>query len=74
LISHLERFASGADRSVQWAKDAESLLDEIEEWDDVEDEFQDSLALYRPGGGAHLIGETEMEELVRRVLAHLKSK
>lgn len=71
LISHLERFRSGLDRSVQWAKDAETLLDNIEEWDEIIDDLQDSLSVYRPGGGSHLIDEKEMEAIVLQTLGHL---
>jgi hypothetical protein len=74
LISHLERFARGDDRSVQWAKDAESLLDELEPWDQLLDEFQDDLSLYRPEGGPHLIDEAAMTALVQRTLETLKGR
>ena len=73
LVSHLEKFASGTDRSVQWAKDAETLLDDIEEWDELIDELQDALSLYRPGGGPHLIDESEMHAFVGKVLVRLTS-
>lgn len=74
LISHLEKFVRGEDRSVQWAKDAESLLDELEPWDDLLDKLQDDLALYRPGGGPHLIDEAAMTRLVQRALESLKGR
>lgn len=35
LIAHLKLFALGVDRSVQWAKDAETLLDGLEPWDQL---------------------------------------
>lgn len=71
LISHLEKFSSGLDRSLQWAKDAETLLDDIEEWDEIIDDLQDSLSVYRPGGGPHLIDEEEMETIVLQTLDRL---
>ncbi|WP_146259907.1 hypothetical protein [Pseudomonas sp. URMO17WK12:I2] len=67
LIEHLNKFMSGSDISVQWAKDAETLLDEIEEnegfseFENLFDELQEKLSLYRPGGGEHLIDEFEMK-------------
>lgn len=75
LISHLKRFINGSDVSVQWAKDAETLLDEIEETDgfhelkDIFDDLQDKLSLYRPGGGDHLIDEFEMKSSCMKVVS-----
>lgn len=59
LIEHLDKFVKGSDISVQWAKDAETLLDEVEdaegfnEFEDILDDLQEKLSLYRPGGGDH---------------------
>jgi hypothetical protein len=73
LISHLRQFESGLDRSIQWAKNAETLLDDIPGWDDTIDELQDALSVYRPGGGPHLIDEERMAEIVSQTLARLNS-
>jgi hypothetical protein len=74
LIAHLERFLRGDDRSMQWANDAETLLDELEARDDLLDELQDDLSLYRPGGGPYLIDEGAMESRVRHTLKTLSSR
>lgn len=74
LVSHFEKFAAGADRSVQWAKDAESLLDNIEKWDELLDKIQECLSLYRPEGGPHLVDEKAMEAFVLYALARLKAR
>lgn len=74
LLAHLERFARGDDRSVQWAKDAEALLDELEPWDHLLDELQGDLSLYRPEGGPHLIDEAAMTALVHRTLQAMKGR
>ncbi|MFL1418961.1 hypothetical protein ACI77M_22560 [Pseudomonas fildesensis] len=77
LIEHLDRFVSGSNISVQWAKDAETLLDEIEEnegfgkFENLFDELQEKLSLYRPGGGEHLIDEFEMKLFCVRVVSAL---
>ncbi|MCD7037809.1 MULTISPECIES: hypothetical protein [Pseudomonas] len=77
LIEHLDRFVSGSNISVQWAKDAETLLDEIEEnegfgkFENLFDELQEKLSLYRPGGGEHLIDEFEMKLFCIRVVSAL---
>lgn len=73
LVAHLESFRSGANRSAQWAKDAETLLDVFGEQDDILDELQDALSVYRPGGGPHLLDEDGMERLVVHLLGRLKS-
>lgn len=74
IIVHLERYLRGEDRSVKWAKAAETLLDEIEPWDELLDELRDDLSLYRPEGGPHLVNESAMEGLVRRALKTLESR
>lgn len=77
LIEHLDRFVSGSNISVQWAKDAETLLDEIEEnegfgkFENLFDELQEKLSLYRPGSGEHLIDEFEMKLFCIRVVSAL---
>lgn len=77
LIEHLDRFVSGSNISVQGAKDAETLLDEIEEnegfgkFENLFDELQEKLSLYRPGGGEHLIDEFEMKLFCVRVVSTL---
>jgi hypothetical protein len=80
LIKQLNKFVDGCDISVQWAKDTESLLDEIEdsesmyELEDVFDRLQDHLSLYSPGGGDHLIDEIQMKSICKRTISILKSK
>ena len=74
LILHLERFLRGEDRSVAWAKAAETLLDDLEPRDALLDELQDGLSLYRPGGGERLIDEKAMERLTRNTLTTLESR
>ncbi len=74
LVAQLELFESGADRSVQWAKDTESLLDQIALWDELIDDLQDQLALYRPGGGPHLVDEHEMARIVVSALKVLRKE
>jgi uncharacterized protein with PhoU and TrkA domain len=71
LIRHFERFSSGADRSVQWAKDAESILDQLDASDQILVEAQELLSLYRPEGGPHLVGEAEMTSFVHRAMGVL---
>ncbi|WP_153050189.1 hypothetical protein [Pseudomonas sp. MF4836] len=77
LIEHLNRFVGGSNISAQWAKDAETLLDEIEEnegfgeFESFFDELQEKLSLYRPGGGEHLIDEFEMKLFCVRVVSAL---
>ncbi len=74
LIAHLEKFLLGQDRSVQWAKDAESILDGFPDLDESLDEFEGALSLYRPEGGPHLVAEKEMETIVKCVLRHLNQE
>ncbi|WP_236234136.1 hypothetical protein [Pseudomonas tohonis] len=80
LIEHLDRFVSGLDISIQWAKDAETLLDEIEEkegfgeLEDLIEELQEKLSLYRPGGGEHLIDEHEMKLFCVKAVSVLSSR
>lgn len=80
LIEHLQKFVAGDDISIQWAKDAESLLDEVEDEgssDDLEellDNLQDKLSIYSPGGGDHLIDENEMKSYCQRIVPLLQSK
>jgi hypothetical protein len=70
LIAHLKRFVDGCDRSVDWAKMAESLIDELGDIDELLERFQDDLAFYRPGGGDHLLDEsaikTRCETLIKK--------
>ena len=80
LIEHLEKFIDGSDISVQWAKDAETLLDEVEysegfnEFEDVLDDLQEKLSLYRPGGGDHLIDESEMKSFCEKTISVISNK
>ncbi|MBP0943695.1 hypothetical protein V2L05_05835 [Pseudomonas alliivorans] len=77
LIEYLDRFVSGSNISVQCAKDTETLLDEIKEnegfgkFENLFDELQEKLSLYRPGGGEHLIDEFEMKRFCVRVVSAL---
>lgn len=77
LIEHLDMFVTGSNISVQWAKDAETLLDEIEEnggfgkFENLFDELQEKLSLYRPGGEEYLIDEVEMKLFCVRVVSEL---
>ena len=73
LISHFRKFTSGLDRSTNWAKDAESILDDLDEQSDLIDEMQEHLALYRPEGGSHLLNEREMLAFVERIIRRLDS-
>jgi hypothetical protein len=72
LVRHLRKFVNGENMSINWAKDAETLLDELEDEgvsanvEAILDRLQDNLAIYSPGGGDHLIGENEMKEACRR--------
>lgn len=72
LINHLEIFIMKKNVSVQWAKDAESLLDKFDELDVVLDELQEYLSLYRPEGGPHLYNEKDMDDMCKRAVDHLK--
>ncbi|GAB6098005.1 hypothetical protein JCM14469_42590 [Desulfatiferula olefinivorans] len=72
LINHLEIFIMKRNVSVQWAKDAESLLDEFDVLDEVLDELQEYLSLYRPEGGPHLYDEKDMDSMCKRAVTHLK--
>ena len=74
LIRHLERFVSGEDVSVQWAKDTETILDELGDIDDALDELQEYLSLYRPEGGPHLYNRNQMGEFCRRIIPTLKKR
>ena len=70
LKSHLAEFVSGRDRSIAWAKEAESLLDELGDIlpKGVLDELQSSLSLYCPGGKGHLFGELELNRILESAL------
>ena len=72
LISHLEKFTSGTDRSLEWAQDAEALMEEFEECEQMLDELQDALSFYSPGGGGQLVDEAAMLAMVEKVLPSLK--
>jgi hypothetical protein len=74
LIQHLERFVDGKDVSVEWAKNAEAILDEFVEADDVLDEIQEHLSLYRPEGGPHLYDRNQMDQFCRRIIPMLKKR
>ncbi len=74
LVQHLERFTRGEDVSVQWAKDAESILDQWDELDEVLDELQDYLSLYGPEGGPYLYNKDEMDQFCHRILPILKKR
>ncbi|WP_236209837.1 hypothetical protein [Pseudomonas tohonis] len=80
FIEHLDRFVSGLDISIQWAKDAETLLDEIEEkegfgeFENLFEELQEKLSLYRPGGGDHLIDEREMKLFCVKAVSVLSNR
>ena len=80
LIEHLGKFVNGSDISVQWAKDAETLLDKIEEMEgfneleDILDDLQENLSLYRPGGGDHLIDEFEMKSFCMRAISIISNR
>ena len=73
LISHFRKFTSGLDRSTTWAKEGESILDELDEQDDFIDEIQEHLALYRPEGGSHLIDERGMLSFLEQLISRLES-
>ena len=74
LIHHLERFVAGEDASVQWAKDAETILNEFDDFDDVLDELQEHLSFYRPEGGPHLYDRNQMDQFCRRIIPVLKKR
>lgn len=74
LVEHLEKFTGGKDVSVQWAKDAESILDQLGDSDEVLDELQDFLAFYRPEGGPHLYNKDQMDQFCRRIIPLLRRK
>ena len=74
LIQHLETFVEGKDVSVEWAKEAEAILDEFVELDDVLDELQEHLSLYRPEGGPHLCDRNQMDQFCRRIIPMLKKR
>ena len=74
LIRHLEKFVMKEDVSVQWAKDAESLLDEFDTLDNEMDELQNYLSLYRPEGGPYLYDEEAMTTMCKRAIEHLKKE
>ncbi len=78
LIEHLKKFVNDDDISIQWAKDAESILDEIEDEGvddnliDVLDTLQDRLSIYCPGGGDYLIDERDMKLCCKRIITVLQ--
>ena len=74
LIHHLEKFVRGEDVSVQWANNAEAILDEFGELDGVLEELQDYLPFYRPEGGPHLYDRQAMDRLCRHILPLLKER
>ncbi len=72
LIGHIKRFTEGVDRSVNWGKAAESMLDELDYIDKYLEDFHDQLAFYRPEGGDHLIDERAMMIVCFDLLERLK--
>lgn len=80
LITHLNKFTKGLDTSINWAKEAENLLDKLEDtqslngYEDILDELQEKLSLYSPSGGDHLIDELEMKAFIKRVLDSFELK
>jgi hypothetical protein len=68
LIAHLKRFVDGHDRSVDWGKTAESLIDKLGEIDELLENFHDDLAFYRPGGGIHLLDEIAIKTRCEKIL------
>jgi len=64
LLAHVYDFITGENTSVQWTKDAETLLDIVEhngELDSIIEDFQENLSIYSPGGGGYLIDEIQMK-------------
>ena len=74
LIGRLEMFTNGDNVSVQWAKDTESLLDQFDGSDEVLEELQDYLSLYRPEGGDNLYNRQQMDHFCRRIIPILKGR
>jgi len=80
LIDHLQKFTYGGDTSIQWAKDAESLLDDLtdegvsHDLEDLLDHLQDKLCIYSPSGGDHLIDERMMKSYCQKIIPILQSK
>jgi hypothetical protein len=71
LVELVDRFLSGADRSMALVNEIEGLL--IEHFGDTDlfEELTEPLALYRPGEGAQYVGEEEMAGLLRDALRRL---
>ena len=74
LIEHLERFKRKESISLQWAKDAESILDLLEEPKEVLEELQHYLASYRPEGGPHLYNEEQMRVFLSGIIPILRNR
>lgn len=74
LVERLESFVLGIDESVQWAKDTESLLDQLEEDDEVIDELQSYLSLYRPEGGDCLYNKKQMGQFCTQIIPILRRR
>ena len=68
LIAHLKRFVDGHDRSADWGKTAESLIDELGEVDELLENFLYDLAFYSPGGGVHLLDEIAIKTWCETIL------
>lgn len=74
LVEHLKRFVDGVDESTEWARQAEALLDGLHRRDELIDELEEFLALYRPEGGPHLYGRKEMDQFLRRIIPKLEKR
>jgi hypothetical protein len=73
VVSLLEAFVSGADRSLRLAEELEVALDAFPDDEELQDLSHD-LALYRPGGGDYLYDERAMLPRCRYALTRLGGK
>lgn len=73
MIAIAEAFVEdGGDRSIDSANRIEVALHELSGNEGHYDNEVEQLALYRPFGGDHLIGEQEMVACLRWVLVRLR--
>lgn len=73
FIALIDRFLSGADTSLRAAHEMEAILLENFTEEDWFDDTSLALAQYAPGGGEHLLDETELADVLKEVKADLEA-
>ena len=74
LVDLMETFLDGQDRSMAFADRVQGVLIDYFRGSELFEELSESIALYQPGGGDHLLDENELATEFRYVLRSLKEE